>query len=196
MSGSTVSIRDIPAELTDEVARIHQSALPSDIAALLGGQFLTRVFYPALIGSSDTALGAFKGDNLVGFIVFSSDDSFYPRLVRKNFMKLALAGLSRSISPAFWRNAFSVARYMLSAGKPPDGSELAYIAVRPDFHGQGIGTQLVETGFERLRAAGITDCWVKTLESTPENVRFYERLGFEFHSSNRGRVILAVDINR
>lgn len=195
MNEATVSIRDISLEWTDEIALIHQSALPSDIAALLGGSFLTRAFYPALVGSSDAALGAFKGDNLVGFIVFSSDHSFYPKMLRKNFLTLAIASLGKSISPGFWRNAFSVARYMLSAGRPPDGSELAYVAVRPDFHARGIGTRLVQEGFERLRAAGVTNCWVKTLESTPENIRFYERLGFEICSSTRGRVILALNIN-
>jgi ribosomal protein S18 acetylase RimI-like enzyme len=190
LSEATVSVRNISAEWADEIAWIHGLVLPSDIGALLGQRFLSRTFYPALIGSADSTVGAFEGGELVGYVVFSSDHDFYPKLLRKKFLSLIGAVLSRSLSPAFCRNAISVARYMLSASKLPTGSELAYIAVRPDFHGRGIGTQLVKSGFEGLRISGIADCWVKTLESTPENVRFYERLGFEIFSLKLGRVKL------
>ena len=181
-------------EWAHEVAHIHKSALPSDIATLLGDSLLTQTFYPSLMGSADVTLGAFIANELTGFVVFSSDQSCYSGLIRNNFLTLAIAGLMKSLSEEFWRNAFSVGRYMLSSGQPPAGSELAYIAVCPRFRGQGIGTRLVERGFERLQTLGILNCWVKTLESTPENIRFYEKLGFTFWSSTRGRMILTTEV--
>jgi ribosomal protein S18 acetylase RimI-like enzyme len=56
-------------------------------------------------------------------------------------------------------------------------AELQTLAVLPEHRGQGIGTQLVEAAFARLRALGVTEIEVATLANNAGAQRFYERLG-------------------
>lgn len=67
----------------------------------------------------------------------------------------------------------------------PYAAEIYVIAVRPQFHRQGIGRQLVETAEEELRQRGIEYLQVKTLGlSRPswhyaQTRLFYESMGFK-----------------
>jgi ribosomal protein S18 acetylase RimI-like enzyme len=189
-----ISIRDLTSEHLDEVARIHSAALPEDIASLLGSRFLCRALYPTMFDSADACIGAFAGDELVGFIIFSSDGSLYTNVIKRHFMLMAGTTLVKMVSVPFLMNAFSVARYMISAGSTPGGSELAYIAVSPDHQRRGVGSLLVREGLDRLRSMGIRKLWLKTLESTPENVMFYEALGFRTVETKQNRVILVREL--
>ena len=69
-------------------------------------------------------------------------------------------------------------------------SELAYIAIHPDFQGKGIGSLLVVEALKVAKSHGLKKCSVKTLSSTPHNVKFYEKLGYSKIKQRMGRVYL------
>jgi len=187
---------DLTPEHLDQVARIHSEALPDDIASLFGSRFLNKALYPTMFESADVCIGAFTDGELVGFVFFSSDESLYTAVIRRHFMLMAWAGLLKLASVPFLMNAFSVARYMISSGAPPGGSELAYVAVSPEHQRRGVGSLLIQEGMDRLRSMGIRKCWLKTLESTPENVKFYEALGFKTVQIKQKRVILVRELDQ
>ena len=51
------------------------------------------------------------------------------------------------------------------------------LAVRPDRQGEGIGSGMVRSGIDWLRAGGATTIGLETMPRTVENIGFYSRLG-------------------
>jgi len=57
-----------------------------------------------------------------------------------------------------------------------------------------VGLLLARSGLDHLKQMGIESIWLKTLESTPRNVKFFEALGFQIKVKTAGRVILTKDL--
>lgn len=59
------------------------------------------------------------------------------------------------------------------------GSEgwMGPLAVRPDRQGQGLGSTMVRTGIDWLRAQGASTIGLETMPRTVDNIGFYSRLG-------------------
>jgi GNAT superfamily N-acetyltransferase len=59
------------------------------------------------------------------------------------------------------------------------GSEgwMGPLAVRPDRQGEGLGSSMVRTGVEWLRAQGATTIGLETMPRTVDNIGFYSRIG-------------------
>jgi ribosomal protein S18 acetylase RimI-like enzyme len=51
------------------------------------------------------------------------------------------------------------------------------IGVPPEMQGRGIGRWLINECTTQMRAAGLSECWLKTED--PKNVAIYQKLGFE-----------------
>jgi GNAT superfamily N-acetyltransferase len=63
--------------------------------------------------------------------------------------------------------------------RPERSAKLARIYVLPNQQGKGIGSQLLETGLEWLRGAGVRRLTVDVEELNPSGRRFYEHRGFQ-----------------
>jgi predicted N-acetyltransferase YhbS len=59
------------------------------------------------------------------------------------------------------------------------GSEgwMGPLAVRPDRQGEGLGSSMVRTGIDWLRAQGATTIGLETMPRTVDNIGFYSRIG-------------------
>ena len=62
--------------------------------------------------------------------------------------------------------------------------EIYVIAVDPDFHGLGLGTQLTLAGLQHLAEAGLRTAMLYVDASNTVGVHMYEALGFRIHSTN------------
>jgi tRNA threonylcarbamoyl adenosine modification protein YeaZ/ribosomal-protein-alanine acetyltransferase len=58
-------------------------------------------------------------------------------------------------------------------------AELLRVAVEPPARGHGIARRLIAAGFERLRAAGITSCFLEVRPGNASALAVYRALGFE-----------------
>lgn len=67
--------------------------------------------------------------------------------------------------------------------------EILWIVVSPSFRQKGTGTELIQICKQRARIKGM-NIYVKTLETTPGNVIFYKKQGFQVVQRRLGRVEL------
>jgi ribosomal protein S18 acetylase RimI-like enzyme len=176
------------------LVELQKRALPDDFLTLLGERFLERIYFPILLGDPrNLVLGAKKGAELAGYVAFNPGGTALSDLLRHKPASLLKAVVRKSVSPIFLLRGIGVARLLALRKSPPEeqGTELAFIAVSPEHQGRGIGKELVARAIALLRDRGQTDLWVKTLASTPRNVKFYEGLGFRVYDRRFGRVYLS-----
>ena len=84
----------------------------------------------------------------------------------------------------FAEKAGEVAGFALVERRGTGVAEIRWLAVGPEFRGQGVGSVLLEEVFETLRSAGVEVLEVKTLSAKADyppyeaTRQFYERVGF------------------
>jgi GNAT superfamily N-acetyltransferase len=95
------------------------------------------------------------------------------------------------LNPLVWRYAIEDAGDGAMVWRDTDGHLVAFnmvhrsgsegwmgpLAVRPDRQGEGLGSVMVRTGIEWLRAQGATTIGLETMPRTVDNIGFYSRLG-------------------
>jgi ribosomal protein S18 acetylase RimI-like enzyme len=181
----------------ESVIQLQRTALPDDFLSRMGAEFLRDHYFPLLLGDpANLALGATEAGKLVGYVAFDRGGSTVRKLAERRPGALLKAIVLRAGSPTFLAQGLGVAKLLAFRKAPPEerGSELAFIAVDPGHQGKGIGGELVRRALPILKERGETYCWVKTLEKTPQNIRFYESLGFRIYQKSLGRVFLSLAV--
>lgn len=198
MEISTCSIRPIQAPDIPIIAKIHCTAMPADFCSILGEDFLSTIYYPQLIKNKNhLGLCAVDTKNqIIGFVVFLKSPDFFRHLFFNYFLKLVVLGVQKIWNIRFIAQSIGifVLIFFRSKKQCEEDYELNYIAIDPACQGIGVGRRLVEQGLKHLADKGSTLCWVKTLSSTPKNVQFYEKNGFQIYDNTFGRVYLRRDL--
>ena len=95
------------------------------------------------------------------------------------------------LNPLVWRYAIDDAGDGAMVWRDADGHMVAFnmvhrsgtegwmgpLAVRPDRQGEGLGSLMVRTGIDWLRAEGATTIGLETMPRTVDNIGFYSRIG-------------------
>lgn len=190
-----MTIRPLGPRDVEQVSRIHLEELPQDFCALLGPKFLSRVFYSELFKVSEVKLGIVDDrDDVCGFAVFSTDAGFLRRLIARRFLWLpAVVDWRALVRPSFWSYLLEVMILLFTRDARLQGAELVYFAVSRNRRVGWLSFELIARGLAQLRESAIESCWLKTLESTPLVVRFYEMAGFQRLKLHLGRVYMVAD---
>lgn len=165
----------------DELVELHLRSFPEDFVTDLGWGFLRRVFYPWFL-AHPAGFGFVweeKG-RLLGYVVGSLHvRSFYAAMLRRWLVWISLYSLGALIRhPVLLGRFVEVARAIRKSEELPYPADLAYIAVRPEAQGRGIGRRLVESLLDHLRHAGAEGCFVKTRKDLEASNRLYLATGY------------------
>lgn len=188
-----IQYRKVQAKDLESIAKIHLKSLPNDFCSLLGLKFLQKLFYPTIYQDSQSEgwVATDEQNNVIGFVFFSANHSFFGDLVKGNFGVFLRLLLANGWKPQFLLYCLTVLGLMLRSKFPTHRSaELAYIAVDRDAQGKGIGYALVKCGMSGLATRKLQTVWVKTLATTPGTVNFYQKLGFKTYHNLLGRTFL------
>ncbi len=170
------------------LARIHHLALPDDFLPSLGCDFLEKVYYPVALRSDyAVTLTARQHGKLVGFSTVAYDSPQYTRaILRDAWTRISLYALRALLAhPSIFWKSIEVLQAALFSKPDPIPSEIVFIAVDPECHRQGIGTQLVVSSLRYLEQIDIHECRTKTLASNSNVIKMYERLGWHVRDEFR-----------
>lgn len=187
---SEIVYRSVRDEDISAISQLHISALPMDLCSILGLEFLIHKFYPKLMEKESFGLVAEEHGVIIGFVIFSQSKNFFRDLVFSNFLFFTFKVFKLLINPMSTFYILGVLLLLISSNELSDQYELCYIAVDPGRSGKGVGSRLLENALTKIRGLGVPLCWVKTLESTPENIKFYQKFGFNIYKKSVGRVFL------
>lgn len=178
------------AQLNDcfQLSNLHLYCLPFDPGSVLGFTFLSKTLYPHMIEHTICTLVAknLHGD-LIGFIGVGKPLSWVQIVHFNTIIKFL-------VSPNLWFAL--IASYLLNflrISKSKD-LEILWLFIHPDFQGKGLGAQLGHEAIKNVEALGYSKIWVRTLESTPRNIRFYEALGFTQIATCLNRQLLLLNL--
>ena len=181
-------IRRAKASDARAVASLLFTELPKDpLLTLFSRATVLEKFIESLICSNRTWV--IERNNLIGVISVGSLndalDDFKRRTTFRDRLRILRAAAHPSQLPKLIGGLF----YIVRKPKAPSQLEITWIAIDQSMHGKGLGGELLNVAVTSIfQKSGII--WVKTLVSTPENLRFYQKHHFEISHHVGGRVIL------
>lgn len=170
----------------ERIASIHVQVLPRDIFALLGARHLKKNVYPQVMTRNVGSVVALVEERVVGFVFVVSGSIWTPTFWLASFGVLTKACLKH---PTLLIDMLVV---VFSKPRHLPTNEALWVCVKQGLQGRGIGKMMLDTVCASLgqqRSPG--GVFVRTLSSTPENVRFYEKCGFLKRRTFAGRVWLS-----
>ena len=167
------------------IASIHFNSLGKDAVAILGIKYLEDIFYSYLFSKAATLcfVAIDKDTNRVcGFVIGGPEQNTYKHMILDNFLKTIRSIFISTIKKPENIFYFFSILILLFFGKgykyQNSDFELQYIAIEDKWQGKGVGRALAKRILTRA-SKSYKKCIVKTLISTPINIKFYEKIGFK-----------------
>lgn len=171
-------LRPATADDGPAVGALHAEQIPGGFLALLGPDFLARLYRRITRSNGSFLLVADADGRVAGFIAGSSDvRSLYREFVVHDG-PAAVFGAARRLLGS-WRRAVETLRH----GAPGTtgtgrGTELLAVAVDPAWQGRRIGARLVDTFLARVHADGGRAAYVVVAADNVRAVGLYRSVGF------------------
>lgn len=157
------------------VASLHAGQISEGFLAILGSQFLRRL-YRRIARTPGCFLLVIEDDGkAVGFLAGSTNvRALYRSFLLRDGAATALACGGRLLRS--WRRVMETLRH--GTGGAVSGAELLAIAVDPTAQGRGAGTLLVEGFLSEIGRRGQRAAYVVVAEHNKTAVALYQRHGF------------------
>lgn len=166
-------------------------ALPKDpVLVLLGEKIFVDLLYPQLVQCTSITVATDTSSNsIIGFISFGQRFHF-DKIIRNAKLSEKASFILNYIKS--WENFKIISFALLFLLKSKffrwdfPGNELIWIAVHPNFHRSGVGSELV------LKSGILEDVsWVKTLKNSETAIQFYKTFGYSLIRRSQNRLILS-----
>jgi ribosomal protein S18 acetylase RimI-like enzyme len=186
MTQSQFEMTPISSKHFAEIAELQVCVLPEDLFSLFGKSQLEHAVYPYVMNFVAESRVAVLQHRVVGFAFLLSKSFLNITFLAKCIRQLILVAIRRP------RIFVGSAKALLSRPRGLPQNELLWVCVQPEFQGIGIGRTLVKDLAKAFATKNHESILVRTLEKTPENIRFYESLGFQIVGISSGRVWLVL----
>ncbi len=164
------------------VVVIHLASFPDYFLSFLGTRFLS-LYYSSICSASEGIAFVYLNDvgSPAGFVAGTSNPGgFYSRLLKRNWLKFALATIAPILRKpsTIWR----VTRAVSHPSENPIGDDVAglfSIGVLPELQGTGAGKKLVQAFLDEAKQRGCKRVFLTTDRDNNDAVNaFYMKLGF------------------
>lgn len=179
-----------------EIAKIHKAEINKGFLSTLSISFLKNVYLAIIDSNENFCLVAKENDQVIGFISGVSDlDKFYSNFFKKYFFRSFLILLKKFFSISFIIKAFETLFYPVKERDLPK-AELLTMAVKSEFHGKGIASQIFSEFIAAMKGRGVKSLKVLVGEELKPAINFYEKMGFTFlkntkvHGNNISRIYI------
>jgi len=170
---------------TSQIAKIHIREINQGFLGQLGEEFLAKLYEAIIVSPEAFIVVAEEGNQVVGFISGCVNaNHFYRDFLRKHGHRAALVLLPKILRPSILKQIFETLMYPCQKEEiEAPKAELLTIAVLREFHRQGLAQKLFEKFISEMNNRGIKQFKVLVGESLSSAIAFYEKMGFQFHSS-------------
>jgi hypothetical protein len=178
----------------DAVADIFLKTLSKSIPASLGRKFLVKIFLPFCQKDVNTQIFIHLKDNVNGFIITTSSDSFYTVMIINNFYTFILFGVRVLLkSPIFIIHAINILLIQNKKNKfkiKEGYSELLYMAVNDTQQRMNIGYELFCHSLDFLKKKKTQILLIQTLLGNEgfKARNFYEKLSCTTYKTYKDRI--------
>jgi len=163
------------------IAQMHSDSIATGFLSTLGVGFIDLIYQSLIAWPHAVVLVAEAGSVPVGFVAGVKDTAeFYKHFLRRRGLSAGWAALPRLWRPSQARKAWETLKYNdEEEGVDTPSAELLAMAVRPEFRGQGLGTDLGVALLKEMEAP------VKVVVGSDNlgAIRAYERMGFKRFST-------------
>ena len=178
---NTLNIIPLSFKHASSVADLHIRGISTGFISSLGAGFVTALYEAIAEDENSFGFVAVEDNDVLGFVAFSTNLSkLYKHLALKKCFKFGFIlfrkMLSIQIVKKIWANIFYPKK--MKQMSLPD-AELLSIVVAPQGQGKGIAKQLIESGFEQCRKAGIDKVKVLVAAANEPANRLYHKSGFK-----------------
>lgn len=175
-----------------EIARIHKAEINKGFLSTLSDSFLKNLYLAIIDSKENFCVVAKENGRVIGFVSGVSDlDAFYSHFFRKYFFKSFFILFKKFFSISFIVKAFETLLYpvkekVTAVGGIPQNAvklpkaELLTMAVRSEFHGQGIASKMFVEFINEMKKRNIASLKVLVGEDLKPAIAFYEKVGFTF----------------
>ena len=162
------------------IASIHFNSLNKDVVSILGIKYLEDVFYEYLFSKVTTlSFVAIDQDTnqVCGFVIGSPEQDIYKSMILNNFLRtirsIIVSIIKKPKNIFYFFSIFLLLFFGKGYKYLNSDFELEYIAVERKWQGKGVGKALAKIIIASA-SKSYKKCVVKTLVSTPINIKFYD----------------------
>lgn len=182
-TGFEIIISPMQQEHIMAAVEIHIKSFPGFFSTILGSKYVSIV-YSELIKLPDRVafVAQDKDQELMGFIIGMTDQSnFYSQMLKKHWLKIALASLQAVIrKPQLISRLLRALLYPRESRKASANALLLSIAVLPTYNGKGIGQRLLQAFLNEMEQMEIPSvCLTTDAKHNERTNHFYQESGFK-----------------
>lgn len=135
-----LKIKEISSSQLSRVINIHAQALSEDVLPSLGNKILQSFYESTILDKSQRLFGAFLADELLGFFLISKSSAGIGKIIVSRNGAIEVIKLIIFKPKIFYIGLMQAFRKLKVID---DSAEISFIAVSPNYQGQGIGRKML-----------------------------------------------------